>query len=125
MQPALTASRRLNPGSTGLRPYPNPRTICPPRPGVDGAPWWREYGQRDEAGLQILRTALEALDRALSSTAAIAVEGMTFKDRFGQPRPHPLLAAERDARAQYLAGLRMLNLDLEPRRERPGRPGGG
>ena len=77
---------------------------------------WRalvaEYDLRDEGAQQVLRLALEALDRALSSTAAIAAEGTTFKDRFGQPRPHPLLAVERDARGQFLAGLRVLNLDL-------------
>jgi glutathione S-transferase len=45
-------------------------------------------------------------------------------DRFGQPKPHPLLATERDARAQFLAALKALNLDLEPLRDRVGRPGG-
>ena len=112
------------------RVYRAPSLAKPPRHlSGEARRRWRalvaEYHLRDEAGLQILRTALEALDRALSSTAAIAVQGATFTDRFGQPRPHPLLATERDARAQYLAGLKMLNLDLEPVRDRPGRPGEG
>ncbi len=44
-------------------------------------------------------------------------------DRFVQRKPHPLLAAERDARAQMLAALKALNLDLEPLKDR-GRPPG-
>ena len=45
-------------------------------------------------------------------------------DRFGQVKSHPLLSVERDSRAQYLAALKALNLDLEPLRDKPGRPGG-
>ena len=41
-----------------------------------------------------------------------------------QPRAHPLLAVERDSRAQMLAAMKALNLDLEPPRDGPGRPGG-
>src|SRR5688572_1775028 len=90
---------------------------------------WRElvaeYGIQDAAGLQVLTTYAEAFDRMRSAQVRIDKEGATFTDRFGQPRPHPLLAAERDARAQMLAALKLLNLDVEPLRDRPGRPGGG
>lgn len=55
---------------------------------------------------------------------AIRAEGMTVLDRFGQRKAHPLLPAERDARAQMLAALRALNLDVEPLQDRPGRPAG-
>ena len=83
-----------------------------------------DYGIHDSAGLAILKTGLEAYDRAASARKAIDDDGMTIKDRFGAPKPHPLLACERDARAQWLAALKLLNLDLEPLRDRPGRPGG-
>jgi hypothetical protein len=35
-----------------------------------------------------------------------------------------LLPVERDSRAQWLAALKALNLDLEPLHDKPGRPGG-
>lgn len=54
----------------------------------------------------------------------IESDGQTVKDRFDQDKPHPLLSVERDARAAMLAALKQLNLDLEPLRDGPGRPGG-
>ena len=89
---------------------------------------WREildeYAIDDAAGLRILRVALEAFDRAQAARATIDKDGMTVKDKFGQTKPHPLLPIERDSRAAFLAGLKALNLDLEPLRDRPGRPAG-
>ena len=83
-----------------------------------------EYDISDAAGLRILRVALESFDRAQAARQAIDEQGMTFLDKFGQPKPHPLLAIERDSRAAFLTGLKALNLDLEPLRDRPGRPSG-
>jgi len=89
---------------------------------------WREildeYDVNDAAGLRILRVALEAFDRAQAARATIDKDGMTIKDKFDQTKPHPLLPVERDNRAAFLAGLKALNLDLEPLRDRPGRPAG-
>jgi P27 family predicted phage terminase small subunit len=89
---------------------------------------WRrlvaEYGIGDEGGFQILRAGLEAFDRMRGAQAQIAKDGITLTDRFGQAKAHPLLPVERDARAQYLAALKAMNLDLEPLHDRPGRPGG-
>jgi len=89
---------------------------------------WREildeYDVNDAAGLRILRVALEAFDRAQAARATIDKDGMTIKDKFDQTKPHPLLPVERDSRAAFLAGLKALNLDLEPLKDRPGRPAG-
>jgi len=85
----------------------------------------REYEIHDAAGLQILRTGLEAWDRAREAREIIDREGLMLRDRFGQMRINPLCTVERDARSQWLLALRHLNLDLEPLRDRPGRPGGG
>jgi P27 family predicted phage terminase small subunit len=82
-----------------------------------------EYQIEDIAGLRILRIALESFDRAQAAREAIDREGMTIQDKFGQIKPHPLLPTERDSKAAFLSGLRALNLDLEPLRDR-GRPGG-
>lgn len=83
-----------------------------------------EYEIEDPGGLAVLRTALEAFDRMRLCQAAIARDGLTFSDRWGQLRPHPLIAAERDSRAAWLASLKQLNLDVEPLKDGPGRPGG-
>lgn len=82
------------------------------------------YEINDEAGLKILRSALEAFDRAQQAREQIEKDGLTFLDDKGKPKPNPLLPVERDSRAAFLAGLKALNLDLEPLRDRPGRPGG-
>ncbi|RIK36221.1 MAG: phage terminase small subunit P27 family [Chloroflexi bacterium] len=90
--------------------------------------WWRrlidEYGIDDNAGLLLVQTAMESFDRMRAAQAAIEADGATVKDRFDQPKAHPLLSVERDARAQMLAALKQLNLDLEPLRDGPGRPPG-
>jgi P27 family predicted phage terminase small subunit len=89
---------------------------------------WRELAEEwridDRAGTAILDKIGEAYDRANGARRQIDKEGLTITDRFGVEKSHPLLACERDARAQFLAGLKMLNLDLEPLRDGPGRPGG-
>ena len=103
-----------------------------PRPpkqlSAEAKRWWKklvaEFGIDDPAGVLLLQTALEAFDRMRGCQQVIEAEGATVRDRFDQVRGHPLLAAERDARAQMLAALKQLNLDLEPLRDGPGRPGG-
>ena len=90
---------------------------------------WRslvaEYGIDDAGGRAILQAGLEAFNRMRDAQAQIKHDGITTVDRFGQVKAHPLLAAERDARAAFLHALRNLNLDLEPLHDRPGRPGKG
>ncbi len=83
-----------------------------------------EYGIKDDAGLLLLQTALEAFDRMKSAQAAIKKDGASVRDRWNQVKAHPLLPVERDSRAGMLAALRALNLDVEPLRDGPGRPGG-
>ena len=84
-----------------------------------------DYLIDDAAGQKILEAALESYDRAKLARRTIDKDGMTFKDKFGQIKPHPLLPIERDSRAAFLAGMKALNLDLEPLRDHPGRPPGG
>jgi P27 family predicted phage terminase small subunit len=78
--------------------------------------WFREiaeaYAITDRAGLLLLQQAAEAWDRAAECREAIARDGSTTRDRFGQVRAHPLLAAERDARAGFLAAVKHLQLDV-------------
>ena len=103
-----------------------------PRPpkhlGKPGRALWKavqdDFALDDAAGLALLTAACDARDRAEAAREAIARDGMTFRDSKGNPRPHPLLAVERDARAAAVSALRALNLDIEPTGA-PGRPAGG
>jgi hypothetical protein len=70
------------------------------------------YGVADPAGLAILEQAARALDRVEECRAAIAKDGVTVRDRWDQVKPHPLLAAERDARAAVLAAIRQLGAEI-------------
>ena len=87
-------------------------TRAPAHLGADGKALWarllRDYEINDGAGLQLLQVAAEAADRAASCRKAI--DGLTVKDARGSLKPHPLLAVERDARAQQIAALRALRL---------------
>lgn len=83
-----------------------------------------EYAIDDPAGLLLLGTAFEAFDRMRQAQAIVKKEGATIKDRFDQAKAHPLLTVERDARSQMIQALKALNLDIEPLKDNPGRPGG-
>src|ERR1019366_2189247 len=78
----------------------------------------------DSAGLLILRNAMESLDPLRQAEAAVAAEGLTVKDRFGQSKQNPNLLTLRDAKASLLSHLKQLGLDLEPLHTGPGRPSG-
>lgn len=96
--------------------------------GEAGRDLWRavatEYAVQDAAGLALLASAAECADRVAQAREQIERDGLTVLDRFGQRKPHPAAAIERDARAGMLAALKALNLDLEPLRDGPGRPPG-
>ena len=105
------------------------KTLKPPA-GLsrEGASWWRklvdEYRISDAGGLLLLETAMQAFDRARGAREKIDRDGELVPDRFGQFKAHALLPIERDARAQMLAALKQLNLDVEPLAAGPGRPAG-
>ena len=103
--------------------------VPPKRLSHEARRFWRkiaeEYGIDDDAGMLVLTVAFEAFDRMREAQGQITKDGTTIVDRFGQVKMHPLLPVERDARAQFLAGIKALNLDLEPLADSPGRPPGG
>lgn len=105
-----------------------PASDAPEHLSAEARLWWKrlraEYALDDEAARLLLQTALEALDRVRQCQRAITKDGLLSRGSKRQPRAHPLLAVERDARGQMLAALKALNLDLEPLRDGPGRPGG-
>ena len=92
---------------------------------------WRrlvaDYGLDDEPhSLRVLTLACEALDRADEARVILAAEGPVFHNRFGEPRPHPAAAIERDAAIRAARMFRELSLDSDmPGETRVPRPGGG
>jgi phage terminase small subunit len=68
-----------------------------------------EYGIQDGAGLELLTSACESRGRARRCRELIDAQG----ELTAKARPHPLLAAERDARRAFVATIRELGLDLE------------
>ncbi len=81
-----------------------------------------EYGITDAGGIALVTTAAECLDRLRAAQVAIERDGEVVLDRYSQAKIHPACALEKDARSGFLAALKMLNLDLEPLRDAPGRP---
>jgi phage terminase small subunit len=97
-----------------------------PRPpahlGAAGAQLWadvvRQYRIGDGAGLALVTTAAECLDRLREAQAVIRQHGVLIRDRYGGLKANPAIAVERGARDGMIAALKNLNLDLEPLRER-------
>lgn len=67
--------------------------------------------------VRLLTLAAEAWDRGVMAREALAEHGMTYLDRFDQPKSRPEIAVERDSRVAFARLLRELGLDLEPSNE--------
>lgn len=63
--------------------------------------------------LRLLTLAGEAWDRGQQARAVIEQHGLTYQDRFNQPRCRPEVSIERDARTSFARMLRELQLDIE------------
>lgn len=91
--------------------------------------WWEQIAQEFELQsyhLRILTLAGEQWDRAQAAREIIASEGITYVDRFGQPKPRPEVAMARDASVCFARLMRELALDDDPGDpSRPPRVGGG
>lgn len=70
--------------------------------------------------VRLLILAGESWDRCVQARVALAEHGLTFTDRFEQPRARPEVAIERDSRVAFARLLRELALDVEaPESPRP------
>ena len=98
----------------------------PPHLRADGCQFMQrmclEYGITDAGGLSLLERAAECVDRLVAARAAIAEHGEVIISSGGKPILNPACKLEKEARDGFLAAMRMLNLDTEPPRPRPGRP---
>lgn len=75
--------------------------------------------------LRMLTLAAEAWDRSQQAREQLATAGITFTDQNGNPRVHPCVAIERDARLAFVRIIRELDLEGEPLpAPRPPRRGG-
>lgn len=83
-----------------------------------------EYFIDDAGGIAHLTAACRAEDDLQRMRQAVHKDGDVLEDRFGQKVPHPLLAAIRGMEAVRRQALNAMNLDVEPLRDKPGRPGG-
>lgn len=94
---------------------------------VAAAKWYREVAgeyQLESHHLRLLEAAAGAWDRIQTARALLDSEGLVVLDRFGQKRPHPAAAIERDNKVLFCRLLRELRLNDEgPQDPRPPRLG--
>jgi hypothetical protein len=64
--------------------------------------------------VKLLLMAAEAYDRAAQAREILQTQGLTFTDRFKQPRARPELAIERNSMITFARLLRELRLDVSP-----------
>jgi phage terminase small subunit len=78
--------------------------------------WWRsvmaDYALEPHH-VRLLTLAAEAWARAAEAREQLAADGAVYYDRFGQPRAHPSVGIERDARIAFARLVRELDLDTE------------
>jgi len=105
-------------GDTGDTGAPGP----PAHLGAAGTRLWaevvRQYRIGDGAGLALVTTAAECLDRLREAQEAVREHGVLIRDHYGGLKANPAIAVERGARDGMIAALRSLNLNLEPLRDR-------
>lgn len=75
----------------------------------------------EEHHFKLLIAAAESWDRLCAAREIVDAEGMTFTDRFGQPKARPEVAIERDSKVVLARLLRELALDAPASDSRPPR----
>lgn len=84
--------------------------------------WWREVLSEydlEASEIRLLTLAGEAWDRGQQAREIVDRDGMTFTDRFGQPKARPEIGIERDSRISFARLLRELALDIGEPDSRP------
>jgi phage terminase small subunit len=102
-----------------MKGIPKPPKIL----GSEGRKLWRgvlkEYEISECHDLKRLAEAAHCCDRIDEARKEIDIQGPYFVDRFGQPKPHPAFAVEKDNKILLCRILRELNLDTPPPESRP------
>jgi len=73
-----------------------------------------EYKITDSPGLELLRRAIEAADRADQAAEILARDGISYVSRLGETKVSPLVGVERDARNAQRQLLRELAVTSPP-----------
>jgi P27 family predicted phage terminase small subunit len=76
---------------------------------------------RSAYGHTILTTAMEAYVR-MRQAQLLLKDGIMITDNNGKLLQHPAIRIEAQSRAAMLAGLKQLNIDVIPTRDKAGRP---
>ncbi len=83
--------------------------------------WWKsvitDY-ELEPHHLRLLQLAGEAWDRSQQARQVLNAEGLTYRNRFGDPVLRPEAAVERDSRLAFARLVRELDLDVDPPSER-------
>jgi P27 family predicted phage terminase small subunit len=90
--------------------------------------WWKTVVEQWELSahhIRVLTLAAESWDRHLEAREALEKTGMTYVNRFGEPKPHPAVEIESTNRIHFARLMRELCLDdgTEPPETRMPRAG--
>ena len=88
---------------------PAPHGLSPRTAGIWAA-ITTDY-ELDAGQLALLEEALRSLVRADQARVIVETEGPVVWDRFKQPRPHPAVGIEKDARGLFARLFREIGLD--------------
>lgn len=83
----------------------------------DAKAWWRQISTAydlESQHVRLLTLACRAWDQAALARAILSVSGLTFTDKWGQPRARPEVAIEQQARRDFARLLRELGLESAP-----------
>ncbi len=101
-----------------IKPPPPPRDDHPDAPAHlsdDAKGWWKSVVRDfdlEPHHLRLLQSAAEAWDRMQQARQALADHGkLFFVSANGDPKTHPVVAIERDARVAFARLVRELDLD--------------
>jgi len=87
--------------------------------------WWRQVVKDFELEshhVKLLTLAAESWDRCEAARKVLEEKGLVYEDRFGQPKPRPEVAIERDSRLAFARMLRELRLDGDDAPDAPRPP---
>ncbi|MBM7045223.1 P27 family phage terminase small subunit [Rhizobium lusitanum] len=93
----------------------NPLPKPPKHLRASTAKWFRsvvEAFDLEAHDVRLLTLAAESWDRGQQAREIVDRDGMTFEDRFGQPKARPEIGIERDSRISFARLLRELGLGI-------------
>jgi len=88
----------------------------PPNLSKPAQDFWRSITEKYEVSspdLVLLTQACRAMDRAEQCRRAVDKEGVSQLDRYGNRKPHPLVAEERQQRDLVRRAIATLNFEVE------------